>query len=268
MEQIAGLYKQLPQWKKPARREASKILQENEQGATEDPFGNGESEPTTMSARQPINPSSASISKPPKQKLDKNGKRVKSKTFNLEKEKPQLLQAIASSSIASTNLMNALKLINREHKRISEDQETIKRFETCKLLRRQILRYIHYVESEQWLGSLIHANEELVTALMAFEVLDKSVEDDSDSEGDWEDGPSASNGESAGLRNTQEPFDRLHLPTANARKAPPVPTNGKGKMGYADDEEDEEEELEDENDPFADRNEVHTPKGERPGMTW
>ncbi len=268
MEQIAGLYKQLPQWKKPARREASKILQENEQGATEDPFGNGESEPTTMSARQPINPSSASISKPPKQKLDKNGKRVKSKTFNLEKEKPQLLQAIASSSIASTNLMNALKPINREHKRISEDQETIKRFETCKLLRRQILRYIHYVESEQWLGSLIHANEELVTALMAFEVLDKSVEDDSDSEGDWEDGPSASNGESAGLRNTQEPFDRLHLPTANARKAPPVPTNGKGKMGYADDEEDEEEELEDENDPFADRNEVHTPKGERPGMTW
>jgi len=107
-----------------------------------------------------------------------------------------------------------------------------------------------------------------VTALMAFEVLDKSVEDDSDSEGDWEDGPSASNGESAGLRNTQEPFDRLHLRTANARKAPPVPTNGKGKVGYADDEEDEEEELEDENDPFADRNEVHTPKGERPGMTW
>ncbi len=108
-----------------------------------------------------------------------------------------------------------------------------------------------------------------MTALMAFEVLDKSVEDDSDSEGEGEDGTSASMGESAGLRDTRETFDRLHFHTANTRKAPPVPSNGKGRAGYAnEEEEEEEEELEDENDPFADRNEVSTPKTERPGMTW
>ena len=280
MERIAGLYKQLPQRKKPARREASKALQETERAATEDPFGNDEPEIPTSPVRRFIPPSftstssglisSSTYSTPTPLK---NGKRVKSKPFNLEKEKPQLLQAIASSSVASTNLMNALKLINREHKRVSEDAETIKRFEMCKLLRRQILRYIHHVESEQWLGSLIHANEELVTALMAYEILDKSVDDDSDSEAESEDGqPLGSEIETKGLRDTHEAFDQLHLETTNAGKVrvPPVPINGKSKAGFPnhDAEEEEEEEMEDENDPFADRNEVSTPKAERPGMTW
>ena len=107
-----------------------------------------------------------------------------------------------------------------------------------------------------------------MTALMVYEVLDKSVDDDSDSDGEWEDGgPAVSKGETKGLRNTQEAFDRLHLATANSgkAKAPPVPLNGKGKAGVSNHDEEDEE---DENDPFADRNEVSTPKAERPGMTW
>lgn len=90
--------------------------------------------------------------------------------------------------MASTNLINALKRINREDHRVSADREVMTQVETCKQLRRQVLRYIQHVESEQWLGSLIHANEELVNALMAFEVLDKSVEDDSDSDNEWDGG--------------------------------------------------------------------------------
>jgi LAS seventeen-binding protein 5 len=38
------------------------------------------------------------------------------------------------------------------------------------------------VESEQWLGGLLHANDELVTALMTFEQLDRSIDADSDSD--------------------------------------------------------------------------------------
>lgn len=41
---------------------------------------------------------------------------------------------------------------------------------------------IHHVESEQWLGSLLHANDELVAALMTFEQLDRSIDADSDSD--------------------------------------------------------------------------------------
>lgn len=38
------------------------------------------------------------------------------------------------------------------------------------------------MESEQWLGPLLHANDELVTALMTFEQLDRSIDADSDSD--------------------------------------------------------------------------------------
>ena len=97
-----------------------------------------------------------------------------------------MLSAIAQSSIASTNLLNSMRHLNRETSRVSEDADCVKRFETCKALRRQILRYIQLVESEQWIGSLLNANDELVKALIAFEVADKSVDDDSDSENETE----------------------------------------------------------------------------------
>lgn len=43
---------------------------------------------------------------------------------------------------------------------------------------------IYHVESEQWLGGLLHANDELVLALMTFEQLDRSIDADSDSDDD------------------------------------------------------------------------------------
>lgn len=91
---------------------------------------------------------------------------------------------IAEALIAATNLVNTLQTINRERERISENATALQRFEACKQLRRKILRYIHHVESEQWLGSLLHANDELVTALMTFEQLDRSIDADSDSDDD------------------------------------------------------------------------------------
>lgn len=97
-----------------------------------------------------------------------------------------MLSAIAQSSIASTNLLNSMRHLNRETERVSENAECLKRFETCKALRRQILRYIQLVESEQWIGSLLNANDDLVKALIAFEVADKSVDDDSDSDEETE----------------------------------------------------------------------------------
>ncbi|KAL8802292.1 MAG: hypothetical protein Q9223_007623, partial [Gallowayella weberi] len=273
MERIAVLHKQLPQRKKPARQSSSRVLKESEPGEHEDPFGHSVSVSGGSGPMQSLRTPSSSISTTttptsastgpsltpyghPFTKSSKSHK--KSKPFNLEKEKPQLLQAIASSSVASTNLMNSLKLINRESKRVSEDPETVKRFETCKLLRRQVLRYIQYVESEQWLGSLIHANEGLVEALMAYEVLDKDLEDDSDSEAesevnewDSDEAETKGKGKEKGVR---PGFAGLSL-----GKKPDVLVNG-GKGEDSDSEEDEDN-------PFGDINAVHTPKEERPGMS-
>lgn len=280
MERVAALHRQLPQRKRPVRQEQSKVLKDSEPEANEDPFSNNDSVSSSggpvQFLRTPDNGSLSSASAPlssganvkplpksSKAKHDKNGKKVKSKPFNLEKEKPQLLQTIASSSVASTNLMNSLKLINREHKRVSEDLETLKRFETCKLLRRQILRYIQHVESEQWLGSLIHANEELVTALMSFEVLDKSLEDDSDSEDNEWDDDAPSNQKFA-----QEAFAGLTIANPANEKSPARALDGKGKADeFRDDDTDDENISEEEadDDPFADSNAVQE---EKRGIAW
>ena len=40
------------------------------------------------------------------------------------------------------------------------------------------------MSEEEWLGGLLHANDELVTALMMFEQLDRSIDADSDSDDD------------------------------------------------------------------------------------
>lgn len=293
MERIAALYKELPQRKKPVEQQQSKVLKETEVEADHNPMGHsvtvsGGGAPAkslrtsasgSSSTSKPVSLSSGpSLTSSSKSKFSRD-KKSKAKPFNLEKEKPQLLQTIASASVASTNLMNALKLTNREDRRVSEDPEVTQRFETCKLLRRQILRYIQYVESEQWLGSLIHANEELVNALMAFEVLDKSVEDDSDSEDDeWND-DHPTTVKDPGQRDAAEAFAGLRFDhgTASAKQSRPgmsipmPPSNVKGRLEESEESSEEEEdevEEEDENDPFADRNAVQEAKVERPGMTW
>ncbi|KAL9598495.1 MAG: hypothetical protein Q9219_004468 [cf. Caloplaca sp. 3 TL-2023] len=286
MERIASLHKQLPQRKKAPRQDQSRVLRESEPGENEDPFGHrvsvsGGGGPQ-QNLRSPSSPTSSSFSTSSggpslstygQPTSSKSKKSKATKPFNLEKEKPQLLQTIASASVASTNLMNSLKLINRESKRVSDDQETVNGFETCKLLRRQILRYIQYVESEQWLGSLIQANEGLIEALMAFEVLDKDLEDDSDSEAEDDDEINEWDSDDAATKNkgksaVQHGLAGLNLEPKRPTVPPEVRVNGKRRVEESDSDEGDGDGDGDEDNPFGDINAVHTPKEERPGMTW
>ena len=162
--------------------------------------------------------------------------------------------------------MNTMKLINREHQRVSANPDAVQGFDSCKRLRRQVLAYLQHIESGDLLGGLLHANDELVEALMAYEILDKSLEDDSDSEEDPDDGePSRalaglSMGEAKGISQSARP---------GFLAMPPRAANGKG-VERKEEEEDEESgpEEEDEDDPFADRNAAGTPRVEKGGMTW
>ncbi len=290
MDKVVGLERQVPKYKKPVTQERSKVLKETEPNPNEDPFGNDDEEvgeSSTPSVTSPTRDTFATYSSTPtytgpsleshsifsrKAKHDKHSKKNKSKAFNLEREKPQILQSIASSSIASTNLMNALKLIDRENKRVSEDPETVQRFEACKSLRRLVLRYIQHIESEQWLGSLISANDGLVEALMAFEVLDKSVDDDSDSD-DASIHETAPSKPSRSIPNNPADVSRnlarMNIGNQQAKVHPTMTLpNERGKMAMPSQENESELEEEDDDDPFGDSNAVHTPKTERPGMTW
>ncbi|KAL3470752.1 hypothetical protein BJX99DRAFT_238850 [Aspergillus californicus] len=268
MERITGLYKQLPKRKQPANQAKAKVLRDT--GNSAEPqlghtvsvsAGNG---PSTV-LTNPKHKHSASKSLK-KDKQDKKDKKLFSKSFNFDREKPEMLQTLASSSVASTNLLNALKRVNRETQRVSEDAEVLNRFETCKQLRRHILRYIQYVESEEYLGSLIHANEELVSALMAFEVLDKSVDYDSDSDQDvLESGWTPD-------RDLNESFSGLAVnPPRPARPARPlsvsVPSSSTQRPTYSDDSESDFEADDEDDNPFGDRNAIITPAVDKFGRT-
>ena len=289
LEKIATLYKQLPQTKK-LQPSQSKVIRETEAEAAREARISPPTSPTSSHSRTASSSSVPSMTRPPKPVglgstpsssfFKSKDKKNKQKGFNLEKEKGQLLETIASASVASTNLTNAIKLINRENQRVSENPECKNRFETCKVLRRRILRYIHYVESEQFIGSLLSANDELVKALMAYEIMDKSIEDDSDSDVEaYMASKSRFERRTSGATDTQEALAGLSLNAMAAsppRGSPPIPPRPTGLVipppvpvsaGKQKAEESEEEE-EDDDDPFADRNAVKTPYMEKDGMTW
>uniref|UniRef100_A0A060T6P4 ARAD1B20680p n=1 Tax=Blastobotrys adeninivorans TaxID=409370 RepID=A0A060T6P4_BLAAD len=108
--------------------------------------------------------------------------------INIIKDKPKLNQAIAEASTAATNLKNALQLVNREVELSTDNKYATECFNKCRKLRRNILKYIHNVESEEYIGALIHANEELIDALRSYDAMSRPPEEDSDSdEGDGDD---------------------------------------------------------------------------------
>ncbi|KAI9691180.1 MAG: putative actin patch assembly and actin polymerization protein [Bathelium mastoideum] len=285
LQGISTLYKELPRTKRPLPQQ-SKVIRETEAQAETSSTPSSPASPSfTRSSHSGSftspNTQSASSSRPPQfptapakstSSIFKKDKKSKPKPVDLTKEKPQLLEAIASASVASTNLLNALKLVNRENSRVNEDAEVMSRFEQCKTLRRQILRYIQAVESDEWIGSLLSANDELVKALMAFEIMDKSISDDSDSEADLDMGAGAMNKPSrkdaeaalAGLNLGESPPAKP--PRPGSMPMPPVPNF---KPSASEDSEEElVEDLADENDPFGDQNAVKTPHVEKSGMTW
>lgn len=251
LERIATLYKELPRTRRPQPHQ-SRVVRENDAEAERE---NASSPPASPTVRRQNSPPSqfpqassstgrtvalGSAAQPSSSlfKRDKKDKKNKGKAFNLEREKGQLLETIASATVASNSLMNGLQLINREVQRVGDNPEVTKRFENCKLIRRQILRYIQLVESEQYIGSLLNANDELVKALMAYEIMDKSIDDDSDSENEDSSPPTSS---MAGLSMQEAPPAKPPRPTSIPM--PPVPAPSKQPKIEPEEEDD---------DPFGD----------------
>lgn len=303
MEGAKSLYNQLPKTHKPVqqRREQSRVLRETEEDVQREQELDYSRERSNSSVRvgEPSSPTTLRKQSTPvalgssstfTSKKVKKDKKNKGQVFNLEREKPQILQAIAASSVASTGLNNALKIVNRERERVSSNAEVMKRFETCKNLRRQILRYIQLVETEEFLGGLIHANEELVNALMSFEIMDKSIDDDSDSE--LEEAQHLSRqqarSEQAATREAEKMVANLSVsgppkpprpvqaPTQIAMPPPrPVGSSpGNTKARQIDPETESESDFDDDDpdDPFGDKNAMKTPDpdalGKKGGYTW
>ncbi|KAI6840813.1 hypothetical protein KC335_g4061 [Hortaea werneckii] len=291
LERIANLYKELPRSQRPmAARQ--KVVQDDHADSEPEarhspspaPTLSGSRSRATSSAQpplvasaknQPVTLAPASSALPSKHSKSKS-KYSYGKPFNLAKEKDNMTNCIARASIASTNLLNGLQLANRETERVSQNREIVSRFETAKSLRRQILLYIQQVESDDWIGSLVNANDELVKALTAYEIMDRSIEDDSDSE--WEQPPPEAQArptqgshsrhvsadtaaQLAGLSLAEEnPPSKPARPAPASVPMPPPPSFPERSSRH----DDAGEEDDDDDDPFGDSNAAPTPHQERP----
>ncbi|KAI5817798.1 hypothetical protein BZA77DRAFT_261930 [Pyronema omphalodes] len=220
---IASLWKQVPKKKtegyKPATPLPPMVVNSKRQQAIQGPgniFWRPKKEGSSSHQRSESTASTSSkksVKKP--------------KEIDLVKEKPVLDKTILDATRESTNLINALKLINREKERPSEKPSVCNIYQTCNSIRDQVDRYLQRIESNEWVGSLIHAHEELQLAIDMFETYDNGIDKDSDSD-DWE-------------KNSSDGEDAPKLP----------PRKGKQK-----EEPQEVEDDDDDDNPFADRHEL------------
>nr|ODN91769.1 hypothetical protein L203_01020 [Cryptococcus depauperatus CBS 7841] len=114
----------------------------------------------------------------------KRASQPKRPPFNFEKEKPQIMVAVANAIQCANNLVNACRLVNREVENVTESPKVQDNLDKAKAIRKSIVRYIQLVTDEEFVGTLIDANEKIVEAILLYDRLSKPAVLDSDSETD------------------------------------------------------------------------------------
>ncbi|KAI6031560.1 hypothetical protein BKA83DRAFT_4202239 [Pisolithus microcarpus] len=100
-----------------------------------------------------------------KRKAEEETRRSKDqlrRRFDFDKEKPQIINSIANASQASSNLINAMKLVNPDEESVAANAHVKDCLEKAKVARKSIVRYIQLVENEEMIGTLIAANEQVI----------------------------------------------------------------------------------------------------------
>ncbi|KAK0198930.1 hypothetical protein F5146DRAFT_113247 [Armillaria mellea] len=103
------------------------------------------------------------------EKRKKNQPKPKRTPFDFEKERPKVLASIVDASQASSNLVNAITLVNRETDSLQTNERVQECLSRAKLARKQIVRYIQLVENEELIGTLIETNERVINALETYD---------------------------------------------------------------------------------------------------
>ena len=137
---------------------------------------------STSAPPRPAKPTPEPKSHKKSKSKDNSSSKTSYKPINFDKEKSVILQTIAAANQNATNLTNALKRLNRETQHPDDDPQMQTLYRQCRKLRKDILIYIQRTESEEWIGTLINANDELVQSLSHYERALKPVEQDSDSD--------------------------------------------------------------------------------------
>ncbi|KAG5368690.1 Protein lsb5 [Yarrowia sp. C11] len=157
--------------------------------------------------------------------------------LNAKIEKPRIQEVLAESHAAATNLNNALRMVNKDKGQLStQDAYATECFNKCRKLRKKVVRYIHGIHDDEFVGPLLHANEELIAALRHYDKLASTHGSDSEPEDDWRH-------EDDEVDEVREQVAKISIPK---RAPPPIPKKPKD-LHYSDDDDDN---------PFGDDNEL------------
>ncbi|ODQ78799.1 hypothetical protein BABINDRAFT_9033 [Babjeviella inositovora NRRL Y-12698] len=201
---------------------------------------------------------------PPKTNAQLN-KQFRIPKIDYLKERPKIQTLLAQTAQHSTALANLITQLPAGTLAI-DDRRCYAEFDICRQLRRKILRYLQLVDSEEFLGSLIAANDSVIATLQRFSDACKEKHDDSYYETESEDERntsvrSASDGRSGlslgnnsldnsgiSLNNSRASLDdKMEEVLRNKRAPPPPPTRRKPLSQRV-----EEGDSESEEDPFGD----------------
>ena len=156
--------------------------------------------------------------------------------LNAKIEKPRIQEVLAESHAAATNLNNALRMVNKDKGQLStNDAYATECFNKCRKLRKKVVRYIHGIHDDEFVGPLLHANEELIAALRHYDKLASIHGSDSEPEDDWR--------HEDDVDDVTEQVAKINIPK---RAPPPIPQKPKN-LHYSDEEDDN---------PFGDDNEL------------
>lgn len=93
--------------------------------------------------------------------------------FNFEKEKPAIMQSVATAIQSASSLVNACRLVNRETENVTQNPNVQDKLDKAKAARRTVVRYIQQVTDEEYVGTLLDANEKIVEAIQLYDKVRK-----------------------------------------------------------------------------------------------
>ncbi|CAO3703764.1 unnamed protein product [Rhizopus stolonifer] len=104
-------------------------------------------------------PTTSSTSTPLPKKMNNNDP-----PFDFEKSKPIIMQEIALANQNSNQLMNALRR-SQGHKDLEDYRDR------CEESKEKMVHYARLVEDEEWIGTLLATNEELIKSLEMYDIM-------------------------------------------------------------------------------------------------
>jgi len=165
------------------RPNAETLYEQHQRNADEEARGRAERKAQERAAKEEEKRKQKEEKLAAKEKERKARSQPARRPFNYETEKPKILNTVAEGTQAATNLVNAIKRVNREEESITTNPQVQECLTTAKTVRKQLIKYIQLaIQKEEIIGTLLDTNERIIAAIQLYDKQSKSPDQDSDDE--------------------------------------------------------------------------------------